>query len=289
MQYGCQKITEAIKTLQQMKRDFDTEFQGRIGDTKNSLKQKEVISLEIQKLYISETEAQMILGKEFLGSEAIAAVFGPDTVPTKIPHIPFSREELEQARDLNNQFLILRTDKIPADRLKFSSTKISLEKAPTTRWALVTKDVIPGTIHTNYFDQTEQIIKYLWLQVFKGRKIPKEYLAAIAEYESQKEELILLAASRNEDEWKPAAKRLAALKITLLCRQTRDEALYDLEVYHRINKEYLLPNKWTWTASPDSLGTLFIVGHFDAKSACVSGLGADRTVTSLGGCFSRTI
>lgn len=234
-------------------------------------------------------QAKELLGSDFLGAEAIEAVFGREVVPAVIPPIPFSLEELEKARDSKDQFLILRTDQVPADKLALPNTKRTLEKAPQTRWALVTKEILPDSVSKNYLQQTEQIIIHLEEQVFADREIPKEYMEAIAEFESQKEELRPLAESSDEKKWKPAAERLANLKITQLCRQTRDEVLYDLEVYHKANDQYLMPDKWTWTSSRASSGDLVYVGLFDAGGVDVSSYRPASSFDFLGVSFSRSL
>jgi hypothetical protein len=295
MKYDCQKITEAIGNLQQMKQAFDTAFREGIGDPRNSLSQKEAISFEIKSILEHESllkfEAKKILGKDFLGSEAIALVFGRKAIPKEIPPIPFTLEELKKARDSGDQFLILRTDQIPADKLALSDTRKSLENPPMTHWALVTKEPILGTTDKNYLDQTEQMIKYLQEQVFKNREMPKEYLDAIIEFESQKEELRPLSRSNIEKEYFSAARRLVNLKITQLCRQSRDEVLYDLEVYHQSNRQNLLSDKLTWTSSYGSDGNIIGVGSFDASGACAygGGPGLPSVGNYKGVCFSRTV
>lgn len=233
-------------------------------------------------------QAKELLGEDFLGTEAIEKVFGVEAIPAEIPPIPFSREELEKVRDAKDQFLILRTDQIPVDKLALPSTKETLEKAPTTRWALVTKKILPDSTNKNYLQQTEQIITHLKEQVFAGREMPPEYQAAIAEFESQKEELRPLAESSDETKWKPAAERFANLQITQLTRQSRDEVLYDLEVYRQAKNEYLLPDKWTWTSSRASDGSLVRVGPFDAYGADVLGSGPGASPSRLGVSFSRS-
>lgn len=223
----------------------------------------------IAKAEVSPEKAKELLGADFLGAEAIEKTFGAEAIPAEIPLIPFSREELESARDSKNRFLILYTDQIPADKLALSHTKQTLEKSPTLKWALVTKDCIPGSVDKNYLEQTEETIKYLQNHEFIGREMPVEYQEAINEFESQKEELRPLAESTDEAIWKPAAERLANLKITQLTRPSRDEVLYYIEVYKQINDVYLLPDKYTWTSSLDSDGRLVGVGRVGAVGALV--------------------
>ena len=211
----------------------------------------------------------------FLGAEAIAnSSFGSESVPAEIPPIPFSRTELEQAAGLG-QFLILRTDQIHGDKMALPQTKQTLERPLTGRWALVTKEVLVSSTDKNYLEQTEEIVKYLQETVFADRSLPLVYAEAIAEFESVKEELRPLTESGDETIWKKAAIRLSDLKITQLIRRSRDEVLYDLELYKQTNNIYLLNNRWDWTASLSSGSRLVDVGGFDAVGAVV---GWDRPV-----------
>lgn len=234
-------------------------------------------------------EAKELLGKDFLGPESVAAVFGPDSVRIDMPPILIPRQELEDAARKKDKFLILRSNRIPADKLALSATKKSLEKAPDTCWALVTKDIIADTTSKNYVEQTEQMIKYLQENIFAGREIPSEYQEAITEFEAQKEELRLLAQSSDESQWKLATERLSNLNITRLCRPTRDEVLYDMEVYYQANDERLFPDKYTWTSTRDSDGHLVDVGGFDAGGASVGRDRPDDRDAYLGVSFSRSL
>ena len=244
------------------------------------------IAKEIMNANLTEEEKEAGM-TDFLGPETISAAFGPEAVPAEIPPILFSPEELRRARELG-QFLILRSNQIPDDKLELPNTKQTLEKAPTGRWALVTKEIIPDSTDKNYLEQTEQLIKYLREQVFADVEIPAEYQEAISEFEAQKEELRPLAESREEEIWEPAAERLANLKISRLTRQSYDEVLYDLELYKQINDRYLLPNMYTWTSSRPSDGSLVLVGSFASVGVFVSWDRPGASGSDLGAVFSRS-
>lgn len=231
-------------------------------------------------------KAKEILGSDCLGPEEVEKAFGIDIELAKIPEIPFSQKELEKAKELG-QFLIFRADNIPEDKLVLPNVKQTLDKAPETRWALVSKEIIPNSTNKNYLEQTEQIIQYLQ-QVFAGSEMPTEYQKAIREFEAQKEELHSLSVSSDAKKWKPAAERLANLKINQLTRQSLDETRYDLEVYYQTNKEYLLPNRWTWTNSRSSDGGLVRVGDFVSGGVDVDSDGPDDSSDGLGVSFSRS-
>ncbi|MCX6810002.1 MAG: hypothetical protein NTZ65_04655 [Candidatus Berkelbacteria bacterium] len=263
----------------------DEDFQVVLGKIKEL---KGLFGTESTESKVSVEEAKEIMGADFLGPEAIGkSSFGPEAVPTELPPILFSPEELEKAKELG-QFLILRSDQIPGDKLELPNTKATLGKVPAKRWALVTKEFIPDSTSKNYLDQTEQLVKYLREEVFADKEIPPEYQEAIAEFEAQKEELRPLVISADAAVWEPAAERLASLRITSLARRSRDEALYDLEVYKQANDQYLLPTKYEWTSSRASDGRLVSVGDFESGGVDVYGSGPGSVDPILGVSFSRS-
>lgn len=106
------------------------------------------------------------------------------------------------------------------------------KETPALRWALISKDVMPGSKgggYYNYLHQTELIVKFLTEEVFKDQELPDIYQEAIKEFESQKEEI----ASMIESDWKEAARRLTNLKITRLTRNNAAEELYDMLIRFR--------------------------------------------------------
>src|SRR3989344_2702020 len=121
-------------------------------------------------------DAERILGKEsVLGPKAVERVFGKTE---RIPPIPFSKEELERAKELGQQ-LIFYTDTL-------SSTTLGEKEAPLTGWRLTSKDLIPDSTSKNYVEQTDVLIEHLQKQVFKGVKLPKPYEDAIVEWKRER-------------------------------------------------------------------------------------------------------
>jgi hypothetical protein len=295
MSYDCQKLTEAIKKFQIMKGDFDTKYRDGVGiDIRSATNTKEAISLDLEiileMLPASEADAKKILGKDFLGSDAIAAALGLDAVPTKIPRIPFTREELKNVLDSTDQFLILRTENLSDfERSLFKLGNEAMENPPTTRWALVTKEPMEASFDKTYLEQTELFVRHLQERVFRDRKMPEEYADAIREFESQKAKLKSLSKKHVFEGWKNVAKRLSELKITQLCRQSHDEVLYDLVMYENANKQYLLGKNWTFTSSLHENGYLVDIGLFDDQSVLCTGVEPGFHDYELGACFVRTI
>ncbi len=114
--------------------------------------------------------------------------------------------------------------------------------------------------------------------------MPKEFQEAVEEFNGQRAEIEGLIDS----DWKEAAARLEALKITELTRQTPVEALYDLLMYQQNNSERLLENMYSWTGRRGSGGLLVGVGLFLSGGvrvrADLPGLRSD----DLGVSFSRS-
>lgn len=288
----CEQITKIITDIAGLKKTLDLAIEKEIP-VKNGLESKRCISEMLDLVLEADANIKLIIaerlfGQDFLGPRAIETVFGPDAVPTEIPPIPFSIEGLKKACASNDQFLILRTDQISPDKLNFPKTKLTLDMAPERRWALVTKDLVPNSKGMNYLEQTEVIIKYLRKQVFSGREMPKEYQEAIAEFESQKEELRTLIISNDRVIWKPTAERLANLQINQLTRRCQEESAYDLELYKQTNNKYLLYSasyEWTNSCSDDYL---VIIGRFEHDGVLYNRNRAAYSAGGVGVIFSRT-
>lgn len=262
--------------------------------------------------------AKEVMGEEFFGYQEVEKAFGIEVNPEEIPEIPFSKEELEKAKELN-QFLVLRVDKAP-DGKPLSLQKIneilkgkvsdgskllyaddgkggiqsdswhkneefSKEEAPRLAWALVSKEVIPNSTSKNYLQQTEELVNYIKNSVFKGKEIPDEYQEAIKEFEKEKDGIGKIISS----EWQKAAEKLSNLKISQLTRQNPAEVLYDIAIYFQNKGERILENKYSWTSSRDSGGRLVCVGGFGAGGVNVAGWEPDDSDDGLGVAFSRSL
>ena len=156
--------------------------------------------------------------------------------------------------------------------------------APRSGWALVSKDLLPDSTSKNYIEQTEVIIKALKDAAFKDMELPEEYAEAIAEFESQKERLTTLMS----ENWMEAAKQLSELKINQLTRQSIQETIYDLAMYHDTHGKRLLPNKYTWSNSRSSGGSLVRLGAFGAEGVGGDGWRTDGRGGHIGVSLSRS-
>lgn len=254
------------------------------------------------------------LGKEnVFGPKEVEKTFGVRLA--EVPGIPFSIEELERAEKLG-QMLVLRVDKT-ADSKPMSLEAMSsmmakrwekekkgsllntaegwrdrvtgaddfTKVAPRSGWALVSKDLLPDSTSKNYIEQTEVIIKALKDAAFKDMELPEEYAEAIAEFESQKERLTTLMS----ENWMEAAKQLSELKINQLTRQSIQETIYDLAMYHDTHGKRLLPNKYTWSNSRSSDGDLVVLGGFGAYGVYGYGWGPVPRDGNIGVSLSRRL
>ncbi len=223
-------------------------------------------------------EAKTIMGADFVGPEEAKNAFGIEG-SVEAPAIPFSKEELERAKELG-QMLVLRLPMTMAEineklsgkvkdgkkllyafdektgKLKddcwYKDEKFLREEKMEVKWALVSKDVVPETTSKNYLDQTDRVVDYLQNQVFKDRPLPEAYRTAIDEFQKARGGI----AETLSSDWRKAAEMLEGLQITELTRQTPAEALYDLAAYFQTTGERLLPNVYTWTKRRRSGGRL---------------------------------
>lgn len=170
----------------------------------------------MEKAKTNINDAEKIFGEDFLGPKAIDKTFG--YIPEKIPAIPFSQEELKQAKKLG-QFLILRIGKAKnGDNLTISRMCKDFKNLVSTTtwperwdffhkvsvspsWALCTKEVISGTTNKNYAEQMQVVSDYIEKKVFKGEKTPEIYKKAIKEFSQKKSSLAKLL-----DNWNAARK-----------------------------------------------------------------------------------
>jgi len=254
------------------------------------------------------SEAKEIFGEDFIGPTEVAHAFDvdPESIEAVMPKIPFSREELERAKELG-QMLILRqnfpmkelferlTSKFEAEgkgKVLYDTSWYKDEAFFTENieagWALVSKELVPESTSKNYLEQTQILVNYLKNEVFKDKTVPSEYVEAIAEFDREKAAIGVIVGSSDETEWKRAAEILSNLKITQLLRQSPAESLYDLILYFQTTGKRLLPDKYTWTSRRGSDGRFVSVGYFESDGVSVSGDGPGYSYGLLGVSFSRS-
>lgn len=253
-------------------------------------------------------ELGKLFGKDFIGPNAIENAFGIKVNPTEVPTVPFPPDELQRAKDLD-QILILRVNRAP-DGSPLTMVKMQQmlqgrfdaqskgkvlfntdwykdedffrKDAPRVGWALVSKQVLPGTTNKNHLQQTKALAIYLQTEVFPGG-IPQKYQEAIQEFEAQEGQIQGIISSK----WQEAATKLSQLKLNNFTRQTPVEAIYDLLAYFQTTGERLLPDKVTLTNRQTSDRSLVNVGVFDSKGLRVDSWGPGYVLDALGVCLSR--
>jgi hypothetical protein len=282
----------------------EEEIQLKMGSQKPESRQENRRGISLEK-------ARELMGTDFLGPEAVEAVWGVKLDAKDIPTIPFSRADLDRAKELNQQ-LVLRVDKAvdgsPLTMQKmnehiqpkltqgkqgkllvkvdwYAGEEFYTTETPETSWALISKEVIPGSSSKNYLEQTEILITHLQNEVFRDMLMPVGYQEAIDEFEAKKANLTLLITSN----WQEAAKQLSELAITKLTRQTPAEVLYDLSTNFLTNNDRHLEGAYTWTKRRYSGGKLVSVGSADADGAEVYANQPGLPYGYLGVSFSRSL
>ncbi len=254
-------------------------------------------------------DAKELYGEDFLGPEAVKGTWGVELSDDEIPDIQFSEEELKRAKELG-QFLILRIDKAPDgqpltmekmqellqpkfdkdikgkiffDTSPYKDEGFFTKDKPRAKWALVSKEVIPGSISKNHLEQTQLLADYLQQEVFKDSVLPPGYQEAIEEFDKQKAAIANMLIS----DWQEAAKKLSELKLNQLARQTPVEAIYDILAYFKTNNKRLLEKKYNWTSRRTSSGNLVSLGSADSSGANVYGWNPDNSTSNRGIALSR--
>jgi hypothetical protein len=302
---------EAYKIYQEYEPDkYKTSTEQKVAKALSSARKE---GLSPTKEGIDREEAREILGENFFGPDEIEKVFAANI--ETVPDIPFSREELERAKELGQQ-LILQVDAmtnakkkhvpLTLESLKQRFTKAHDDKPiwyeqdwynnedlfkkekPRTGWRLTSKDLVPGSTSKSYLEQTDVLIEHLQQQVFKGMKLPKQYEDAIAEFKLKRSGIEPLAKSGTDAEWRQGSQMLVDLAITKLTRELSVEVMYRLILNDQTLKDKPLPSTYTWTASLGPGGTLVHVGFFGEKG--VRGLRShpDTRYGTLGVSFSRS-
>src|SRR3990167_4917723 len=272
---------EAYKIYEEYEPDkFKTTTQKKVEQALDTAKREGLIP-EKKEGSIEFEEVKEIFGKDFLGPEAIKTTYGVELTPDElqeIENIPFTIEELEQAKQLG-MMLVLRVPSIGEGkeakpltidqiREKFSggdtlgdpkkkknkmfyskkgegrydNEGFATQETPKLGWSLVMKSVLPDSLSKNW-DQQEEVLKK-W------------------------------AKDNNID---PA----------LVKRRTPVEIAYDTLIYYGENKESLLENRYDWTGVQSSDGRSVSVGSFDSVGLGVRFDSRDGASSYLGVCPSR--
>ncbi|MBP9690709.1 AAA family ATPase [Candidatus Woesebacteria bacterium] len=254
-------------------------------------------------------EAIKIMGNEsFFGPKEVEETF--EVKLATLPPIPFTKLELERAKELN-QSLVLYVDKasdgspLTAKRIKeylgnktseatplvkhewFEKDAVAQLEVPRLGWRLSGKEVIKNSPDKNYIQQTEELVTYIKTEVFKGGPVPSVYQDAIDEFESVKGALAGPLVSDDDAEWNPAVEKLSKLKINQMCRENFAEVIYRMALHEKKTKEHLLEDMYIWSSSRDSDGNGIYLGHFDLMTGIDVLPARPQVNPMLAICFSR--
>lgn len=221
--------------------------------------------------------AKDLFGGDFFGPDQVGSALDIAIPRDEIPDIPFSQDELEQAKKLGC-FLILRVDKTPdgtpltmqnlekmlggkilheyghnildhssnfdRDFLDGLYNHTFNEDVPRAGWALISKQAMPSSIGKNYLNQTSQLGMYL-TEFYKGKPMPAQYGEAIAEFNKQYNELTLRSLLDYYYNRTTLTLQLIGLQLNQLLRETFVETLYGTAVHFLTTKEIVLRQLWT--------------------------------------------
>lgn len=264
MRPDCKKLKENFREMAALRDDAEPFLNNpeilRDGRQLNESKEIRQRYWELKEecldlLPVSPEMAKRIMGKDFLGAEAVNKAWECVLKDEDLPKIPFSRQELWEAKE-RGEFLIFRIDyrtvpltmkvmnefqeeyfkeqfvKFLLDKDKLEGQDFYDKQVPRYGWALVGKGVIENTKDENAIEQLEIVIDYLKNEVYKDRPLPPEYQEAVEEYEKKKNE--------------PDIKRYGwgrlkvtdfmELKINQLTKQTPVEFFYDILTYYLANR-----------------------------------------------------
>jgi hypothetical protein len=342
-----ESIEQEFSKIEALKKDFDVEFSKseKSGDYNQSLALKKQIDdrmaalkARVETMRAFEPEptqerrdlefAEKLFGRDYLGPQTISEVWSIEVPPDKVPQIPFSQQELERAKELN-QFLILRArnapDGTPLTMLKMhellspdirkarglkvlasvdeqwkKSSPFFTSDTPVGKsdqnfaWALTAKEILPRSTNKDYVRQTAEISVYLTKELYMGRLLPDQYKDATQEYIQY-----VQAAFSNQNykqiqqkladpNWRVYARDLSNLKINQLLRHSPAQAQFDVLTYYQDQNKRLLENTHTWTSARAADGFIVGFGGFDARGAGVDELGPSETRGVFGVLISRT-
>ncbi len=221
-------------------------------------------------------------GEAFFGPEEVEATFRFKLNAEQIPPVPFTKEQLEKAKELGMN-LVLQVGKTPSgdaltikkmlailgnltpavgvppnlhmDSSWAETDNVGAKDAPRLGWKLVTKDFIPDSTNKNYLEQTEKIIDFVKNKLYSGKEPSKRFADAIKDFEAKKPELARLLSERKFGDF---TQMLTACYINNLTRELPCEVVYrSLLEQKKIGS--VRPNKSVWTKGRSLGGNLTAV------------------------------
>lgn len=256
-------------------------------------------------------EAREIMGYYMLGPDSAKRTFGVQLDPTQIPQIPFTPEELERARELDEVLrLPIATDadgsplsiKHQAEMLtpRFAESDFGkvlqdggdnepwykdepayTSEVPRPGWALFTKT--PYGLGRGALSELRTFSSYMAHNLFPGRELPAAYREVCDELASQVDALEAWM-EKNPGE---ATRLLCQLGMNDF-RRNAPEAFSDTLAYHEIAGVRLLDAcTYDRTSSRARDGTMFGVGAFRRDGMWLRSNDAGYADDWLGAVFAR--
>lgn len=234
--------------------------------------------------------AKDILGKDFLGIEAITTLekklgmvgvdvrFDLDTVPP----LDCNEGDLQFAKQ-NNEILVLRPAKMRMQLTKAVSMPITLLNFRELFRKDPNKDM--QTVFYSFRKDAND-----W---YKNEAFATEMGGVKLGWAFVKKEPLDDSFDKTWKEQEEALKKYVntlshtPLIRTNVQRRTALEATWDSMLYYINNKERLLPDKYDWTKSRASDGSLVLVGAFDSRGLDVDSWDAGDSYSNIGVCPSR--
>lgn len=269
---------EAYKIYEEYEPDkYKTSTQKKVEQALDSAK-KEGLVPETKEPGVEFQEAKEIFGKDFLGPEAAEATFGVELAQDELEQIetiPFTREELEQAKQLG-MMLVLRVPRIGKEK---TAKPFSIN---TVRQAFKAGDKLG--------DPKKKKSRVFYDQDWYDKESFATQLTPSLGWGLVMKEVLQESRSKNWDEQEEVLKKWAKdnkIDASKVRRRTPVEIVYDTLLYYGTNKESLLETSWDWSGVQSSVGYFVHVGSFDSDGLRV-GYGARGYSDSfLGVCPSR--
>ncbi|HBD24755.1 MAG: hypothetical protein A2566_00340 [Candidatus Zambryskibacteria bacterium RIFOXYD1_FULL_40_13] len=245
----------------------------------------------------SYEQAQEIMGESFYGTEEIKNTFGFEFPKEKIPHVPYTPEVLEKAKE-NGEMLVLRVEsdgsgssitmqrmneimqtilekdseeeqeKLLYDTNWYHEEDFFKNASLKTEWRIVGKEFIPDSTSKNYIEQTKILRDYLF---------GLESLSEEEKSECTDELLEGLQKMLDDDydkNWQEVAKKLSELLVNKNHRRIPAEILYDWVLQFRNRKDRgILEENYDWSNTLSSDGGLVYVGYADRGGVDVGAVG----------------
>jgi hypothetical protein len=233
---------------------------------------------EVRELLVELEEAREVLGKDFLGPEAIQKTLEVELDPEEleaISHIPFSRAELEKAKELG-MMLVLRVPRTRDGKpLTINAMREMFAKGDTLADPKKKKRQLFYRNKGEAWYDNEEFATKPTTQIGWGL-VGKSVLSE--------------STSKTWDEQETLLKKWAeqnGLDPTTVRRRTPVEVAYDTLVYYGQNQESLLEDRYDWTSVQSSYGGPVCVGCFGSLGLGVDDDSRGDRGAGLGVCPSR--